>query len=160
MAYHYVFTMKVVADRERESFAEASKDPRWAETMNEEMKSLNKNETWDLVPHSPHKKEIGCRWIFMVKYNVDGSVNHCKARLIAKGHAQTHGVDYEETFALVSTKMTTMWTVITLVAAKGWHPHQMDVKNAFLQGELVVANYYVWEIAKRWCQRIPPNNRY
>ena len=52
--------------------------------MNEEMQALSKNETWDLVPHSPHKKEIGCRWIYKVKYNADGSVKRYKERLVAK----------------------------------------------------------------------------
>ena len=83
--------------------------------MNEEMQALSKNETWDLVPHSPHKKAIGCRWIYKVKYNVDGSVNRYKARLVAKGYAQTHGVDYEETFAPVE-KMTIVRTVIALAS--------------------------------------------
>ena len=82
------------------------------------MQALCKNGTWDLVPHSPHKKEIVCRWIYKVKYNVDGSVNRYKARLIAKGYAQTHGVDYEETFAPV-IKMKTVRTMIALVVAKG-----------------------------------------
>ena len=116
-------------------FFEAAKDPRWIKAMNEELQALCKNETWDLVPISPRKKAIGCRWIYNVKYNADGSVNRYKARLVAKDYAQTHGVDYEETFAPV-TKMTTVRTVIALVTAKGWHLHQMDVKNAFLQGEL------------------------
>ena len=70
--------------------------------MNEEMQELSKNETWDIVPHSPQKKAIGCIWIFKVKYSVDGSVNRYKARLIPKGYAQTHSVDDEEIFALVS----------------------------------------------------------
>ena len=52
--------------------------------MNEEMQVLRKNETWDLVPTSPHKKPIGCRWIYKVKYNADVSVNRYKARLVAK----------------------------------------------------------------------------
>ena len=68
--------MKVPTNREVDSFAEAAKNPRWVEAMNEEMQALRKNETWDLVPHSPHKKEIGCRWIYKVKYNVDGFINH------------------------------------------------------------------------------------
>ena len=70
-----------------------------------------------------------------VKYNVGGSVNRYKVWLIAKGYAQTHSVDYEETFAPVA-KMTTIWTVIALAVTKGWHLHQIDFKNAFLQGEL------------------------
>ena len=70
--------------------------------MNEEIQALRKNETWDFVPTSPHKKAIGCRWIYKVKYNADGSVNRYKARLVAKGYAQMHGVDYKETFAPVA----------------------------------------------------------
>ena len=84
MAYHYAFMLKVAADREPEIFAEAAKSPRWVKTMNEEMQALSKNETWDLVPHSPHKKAIGCRCIYKMNYNVDGSVNHSKSRLLAK----------------------------------------------------------------------------
>ena len=110
--------------------------------MNEETHALCKNETWDLVPHSPRKKVIGCKWIYKVKYNADSSVNRYKARLVTKGYAQTHGVDYDETFALVA-KMTMVWTMIALAAAKGWHLHQMDVKNTFLQGELEKELYMV-----------------
>ena len=68
-------------------------------------------------------------------YNVDGLVNHCIAWLIAKGYAQIHWVDYEETFASVA-KMMTPLTSIALATARGWHLHQIDVKNAFLQEEL------------------------
>ena len=93
------------------------------------------DETWDLVTHSPHKKAIGCRWIYKVQYNVDCSINHYKARLVAKGYIQTDGVNYKETFALVA-KMTIVQTIIALIVAKGCHHHQMDMKNAFLQGEL------------------------
>ena len=66
MAYHYAFMMKVATVREPETFSEAAKDPRWIKAMNEEMQALRKNETWDLVPISPHKKAIGCRWIYKV----------------------------------------------------------------------------------------------
>ena len=75
-------------------------------------------------------KEIGCRWIYNVKYNVDGSVNQYKARHVAKDYAQTHGVHYEEGVAPIP-KMTTVWTVIAFAMMKGWHLHQMDIKNAF-----------------------------
>ena len=96
------------------------------------MQALCKNETWDLVPDSPHKKAIGCRWIYKVKYNVDGSVNRYKALVIAKGYAQMHGVDYEETFSLVA-KMTTMRTMIATVVAKGWHSIKLTSRTPFFK---------------------------
>ena len=58
MAYRYAFMMKVATVRELETLSEAAKDPRWIEAMNEEMQALCKNEMWDLVPNSPHKKAI------------------------------------------------------------------------------------------------------
>ena len=60
MAYHYAYMMKVTSVREPEMFSEAAKDPQWIVAMNEKMEALCKNETWDLVPHMPHKKAIGC----------------------------------------------------------------------------------------------------
>ena len=127
MAYHYAFMMKVSTIRKREIFSEATTDLRWVEAMNEEMQALCKNETWDLVPDSPHKKAIDCKWMYKVKYNADGSVNHYKVRLIAKGYAQTHVVDYEETFAPVA-KMTTVWTVVVKIFDNGVKNTQ-DVQN-------------------------------
>ena len=124
--------MKVATIQGPKTFSEATKDPQWVEMMNVEMQVLSKNETWDLIPSSPHQKAIGCRWIFKVKHNADDTINRFKAWLVAKGYAQTHGTDYEETFGSVA-KMSTIRTVIALAIAKGWHLHQIDVKNAFLQ---------------------------
>ena len=87
------------------------------------------------MPLPKGKKPIGCKWVYKVKHNSDGSVSKYKARLNVKGFAQTHGIDYDETFAPVA-KMATVRTVIAVAAAKGWYLHQMDVKNAFLQGDL------------------------
>ncbi|RVW12248.1 Retrovirus-related Pol polyprotein from transposon TNT 1-94 [Vitis vinifera] len=84
------------------SVQEALPDPRWKAAMNEEMKSLQKNETWELVECPPGKKPVGCRWIYTVKYKADGSIERFKARLVAKGYTQTYGIDYTETFAFVA----------------------------------------------------------
>ena len=103
--------------------------------MDEEMAALDDSKTWDLVQLPQGKKPIGCKWVYKIKHNTDGSVSRYKARLVAKGYAQTYGIDFEETFSPVA-KMATIRAVIALAASKGWILHQMDVKNAFLHGDL------------------------
>ena len=110
--------------------------------MEEEMHALVENETWDLLDAPKGVKPIGCRWVYKVKYNTDSSVNRYKARLVAKGYVQKHDINYDETFAPVA-KMTIIHVLIVVATAKGWHLHQMDVKNAFLQGELEEQVYLV-----------------
>ncbi|RVW51857.1 Retrovirus-related Pol polyprotein from transposon TNT 1-94 [Vitis vinifera] len=117
------------------SVQEALADPRWKATMNEEMKSLQKNETWELVECPPRKKPVGCRWIYTVKYKADGSIERFKARLVAKGYTQTYGIDYTETFAPVA-KINTVRVLLSLAANLDWSLQQFDVKNVFLHGEL------------------------
>jgi hypothetical protein len=108
--------------------------------MDEEMAVLDVNATWELVALLEDKKAIGCKWVYKVKHNADGSVSKYKARLVAKGYAQTYGIDYEETYNPVA-KMTTVRAIIAMAAAKGWSLHQMDVKNAFLHGDLLEEVY-------------------
>ncbi len=103
--------------------------------MDEEMATLDANATWELVALLKDKKAIGCKWVYKVKHNIDGSVNRYKARLIAKGYAQTYGIDYEETYSLVA-KMISVRAIIAMAATKGWSLPQMDVNNAFLHGDL------------------------
>ncbi len=103
--------------------------------MDEEMATLDANVTWELVALQEDKKAIGCKWVYKVKHNADGSMSKYKARLVAKGYAQIYGIDYEETYNLVA-KMTTIRAIIAMVATKGWSLHQMDVKNVFLHGDL------------------------
>lgn len=68
--------------------------------MNEEMKSLQKNETWELVDHPSGKKPVGCRWVYTVKNKADGTIKRFKVRLVAKGYTQTYGIDYTDTLYL------------------------------------------------------------
>ena len=114
---------------------EALADPRWKAVMNEEMKSLQKNETWELVDRHPGKKPVGCRSIYIVKHKADGTIERFKARLVAKGYTQTYGIDYTNTFAPV-TKINTIRVFLSLAANLDWPLQQFDVKNAFLHGEL------------------------
>eukprot|EP00253_Pinus_taeda_P008340 PITA_08340 len=87
---------------EPETFAEASKDPHWVKTLEEEMSQIEKNKTWELVPHPEDKNIIGTKWVFKNKTNEEGQVIRNKARLICKGYSQIEGIDFEETFALVA----------------------------------------------------------
>ena len=107
----------------------------WRSAMIEEMHASTDNGTWDLVRLPTGKKAIGCRWVFIVKVNPDGSIARLKARLVAKGYAQTYGVDYFDTFSLV-VKMTYVWLFISLTATYNWDFHHLDIKNAFLHGDL------------------------
>jgi hypothetical protein len=100
-----------------------------------EHETLMKNQTWALIELPPGKKPIGCKWVYKVKYKADGMLDKHKARLVAKGFAQKEGIDYEETFA-PTAKMGTIRLVLAMVAQFGWKLHQMDVKSAFLNGDL------------------------
>ena len=92
--------------------------------MEEEMRALDSNETWDLVDPPRHCKPIGCKWVYKVKYNADGSVNQYKAQLVAKGYAQTHRIDYDETFApAAKMTMSSVHVVLAIATARGWHLH-------------------------------------
>ncbi|KAI3744092.1 hypothetical protein L1987_57167 [Smallanthus sonchifolius] len=120
---------------EPESYREAVSDPLWQNAMAEELTALHQTHTWDLVPLPPGKHKVGCCWVYKIKTKSDGSVERYKARLVAKGYSQTYGMDYEETFAPVA-KMTTVRTLIAVASVRQWKICQMDVKNAFLNGDL------------------------
>ena len=103
--------------------------------MVEEMTALDKNNTWELSILPAGKKVVGCKWVFTIKQTPEGKIERYKARLVAKGYSQTYGVDYDETFAPVA-KMNTIRTLISVAANYKWNLFQMDVKNAFLHGDL------------------------
>ncbi|CAJ2641032.1 unnamed protein product [Trifolium pratense] len=127
---------------EPSSYKEAILDPLWQQAMAEELAALHKTNTWDLVPLPPGKRAIGSRWVYKIKTKSDGSVERYKARLVAKGFSQQYGMDYEETFAPVA-KMTTIRTLIAVASVRQWNIFQMDVKNAFLNGDLQEEVYMV-----------------
>jgi hypothetical protein len=103
--------------------------------MDEEFSALMKNKTWHLVPPHQGKNIIDCKWVYKIKRKADGSLDRYKARLVANGFKQHYGIDYEDTFSPV-IKSTTIQVVLSVAVSKGWHLRQLDVKNAFLHGNL------------------------
>lgn len=85
----------------------------------------------DPCPLPSDKNLVGCKWIYKIKRNFDGSVARYKARLMAKRFSQEAGLDYYETFSPI-VKPTIIRLMLSLVATKGWKLKQLDVKNAFL----------------------------
>ena len=103
--------------------------------MEEELNMIDKNNTWNLVDPSKGKGIIGLKWVYKIKYNEDGSIQKHKARLVAKGYSQQLGVDFNETFAPVA-RIETIRLVLAIAAQLELNVYQMDVKSAFLNGEL------------------------
>ena len=112
----------------------------WVTAMQAEMDALQHNQTWELVSLPPGAKPVGCKWVYAVKYLPDGSIDRYKARLVAKGFTQIPGKDFTATFAPVA-KLTTVRLVVSLAASYSWPLHQLDVKNAFLNGDLLETIY-------------------
>ncbi|CAH9135323.1 unnamed protein product, partial [Cuscuta epithymum] len=107
----------------------------WKEAMNEELLSMEKNNVWELVELPKGHKPVGSKWVFKTKLDPNGNIERYKARLVAKGYTQREGVDYQETFSPVSRK-DSLRVVMALVAHFDLELHQMDVKTAFLNGDL------------------------
>ena len=103
--------------------------------MEEEIHALKQNQTWDLMLKPKAVKPISCKWVYKVKTRADGSIERYKARLVAREFSQQYRLDYDETFSPVA-KITTVRVLLALAASKSWKLWQIDVKNAFLHGEL------------------------
>ena len=108
---------------------------KWLHATDEEIKSLNENETWDLVDMPTGRKPIGTKWVFKRKYKSDGSLERYKARLVCTGYSQKYGIDYEETFSPV-VRPESIRLLVAIAAQLGGSIHQMDVTTAFLNGKL------------------------
>ncbi|GKE60317.1 ribonuclease H-like domain-containing protein, partial [Tanacetum coccineum] len=113
----------------------ALSDPNWRDALYDEYNALIKNGTWILVPKPPNVNVVRSMWLFRHKYHADGSLSRYKARLVANGSTQQLGVDCDDTFSSV-VKPATIRTVLSLALSRNWPIHQLDVKNAFLNGDL------------------------
>ncbi|KAE8723501.1 hypothetical protein F3Y22_tig00012370pilonHSYRG00100 [Hibiscus syriacus] len=125
----------LLGEEEPSNFEEAKADPMWRRAMEEEISSIRKNETWKLVPLPDSHKPIGLKWVYKLKNDTQGRIVKHKARLVAKGYVQRQGIDFDEVFAPVA-RLETVRLLISIAAHEGWEVHHMDVKSAFLNGDL------------------------
>lgn len=114
---------------------ESDEKKKWLDSMQDEMKSLHDNHTFDLVKFPKGKKALENRWIFRVKQESTSTSPRYKARLVVKGFRQRKGVDFNEIFSSV-VKMSSIRTMLSLAATLNLEVEQMDVKTAFLHGDL------------------------
>lgn len=119
------------------------KDQReWLGAIQDELQSMAVNNVWRFVKCPDGVKPLKAKWVFRVKDDADGNPVRYKARLVAKGFLQKHGLDYADTFAPVA-KLATIRTVLAASVHQGFSLHHMDVKTAFLYGELKENIYMV-----------------
>lgn len=132
----------IFTEKEPTSITEAFQSPAWTAAAQAEYKALLANDTWDLVPLPGNRRTVGCKWIFKLKRHADGSVARYKGRLVVKGYLQEAGVNFQETFSPV-VKPTTIQVVLALAVSLGWTLRQVDINNAFLNGDLQEEIYMV-----------------
>ncbi|WVZ17444.1 hypothetical protein V8G54_010426 [Vigna mungo] len=127
--------LALLAGSEPVNINEALSQSHWKKAMEEELRSIERNETWKMVDLPPNKRCIGVKWVFKTKLNPDGTVSKHKARLVAKGFLQREGIDFQEVYAPIA-RLETIRVVIAIACAKKWTLSALDVKSAFLHGHL------------------------
>ena len=108
--------------------------------MLEEFNALIENNTWELVPAQSGQNLVGCKRVYSVKFNFDGSIERYKERLVTSGNHQWVGIDHHEIFSPV-VKPPTIHLVLSLALSSNWFIRQLDVKNAFLHSILTEEVY-------------------
>jgi hypothetical protein len=122
-------------DGKPRSFAEAEKDAAWRATMKAEIDAVEKNRTWKLADLPRDHRAITLKWVFKLKRYGVGTINKHKARLVARGFLHRDGIDFDDGFTPVA-QMESVRLLLALAAQEGWRVHHMDVKLAFLNGDL------------------------
>jgi hypothetical protein len=131
---YYVFNLEENSSNLKEALA--SPDAIfWKEAINDEMDSLISNKTWKLVELPPSCKTIGCKWVLRKKLKPDDTIDKFKTRLVAKGFKQKADLDFFDTFSPV-TRIASIRLLIAIAAIHDLKIHQMEVKTAFLNGDL------------------------
>lgn len=134
----YLAAASVSPSGEPTTYKAAMRSPnsdQWELGMDDEIASIEKNKVWELVDLPEGRKAIKCKWVYKHKYSGDGALTRYKARLVAKGFTQVQGIDYDETFSPVA-RLDSIRLLLALAALEDWDIHQIDVKTAFLNGEL------------------------
>ena len=121
-------------------FDEASKEKSWIEAMNEELDQIQKKKTWELTPRPIGKNVIGTKWEFANKMNEQGQIIRNKIRIVCKGCSQVEYIDYEENFAPVM-RLKAIRMCLAFACYNDFKVYQMDVKYAFLNGDLEEEEY-------------------
>ena len=127
--------LALLSSTEPQNVKEACEDECWIKAMDEELEQIERNNTWELVPRPKDKNVIGTKWVFKNKLNENGEVIRNKAKLVCKGYAQQEGIDFEETFAPVA-RLEAIRMFLALSSFQNFKVFQMDVKSAFLNGDL------------------------
>ena len=120
------------------SIAEAQRRPEWPQWEHgilEELATLHKASTWELVDPPAGANIVGLKWVFQAKKDAAGNVVHYKARLVAQGFLQVPGVNYFDTYAPVA-KLASIRTILALAARQDLELHQVNIKGAYLNSEL------------------------
>ena len=133
LGYAELLAVALVGGRDPSTYAEAMRSAEaeeWKAACQYEIDALAKNGTWVLMDLPPGRKAVKSKWVFKLK--ADGRY---RARLVAKGFTQIPGLDFDETFSPVA-RFESLRMLLALAALEDWHIHQMDVKSAFLNGEL------------------------
>ena len=127
-------------DDDPTSFHEAisrSDRKQWYIAMKNEILSLEKMGTWEYVPRPQGANIIGMKFVYKIKQKADGSINRYKARLVAQGFKQVEGVDFKDNDRYTPvTRMTAARIILSWAATMDYEIHQVDVKSAYLYGEL------------------------
>ncbi|KAG7543347.1 Reverse transcriptase RNA-dependent DNA polymerase [Arabidopsis thaliana x Arabidopsis arenosa] len=132
---HQVFLGQIDQHWIPQTYEEAIQHQVWRDAIAAERQAMEHNHTWEEGELPRGKKAVTSKWVFTIKYKSNGDIERYKARLVARGFTQTYGEDYRDTFAPVA-KLHTVRVVLSLATNLEWELWQMDVKNAFLQGEL------------------------
>ena len=107
----------------------------WLEAMKTELKAMEDLNVWVVVPRPADTNIVSCKWIYKIKRDAHGAITRYRARLVARGFTQVHGTDYLDTYAPV-TRLETIRLLFALAVEKDWEIRQIDVKTAYLHGEL------------------------